>query len=167
MIKLAMDSIDFAILEELQADARITFVELGRRVGLSTPSVVERVKKLEESKVIVGYHAEVCPDKIGLSMTAIVKVTVSGERVARFAALIAEVPEVLRCHRVTGVESYILHVAVENTAHLACVIDSLMPYVSTNTSIILASPVEWGPIRPRKLHTEATGPRTRPTKCSA
>ena len=144
-----LDAIDHRLLEELQRDARLPFAELGRRIGLSTPSVSERVKKMEESGVIAGYHAEVRPEKVGLLMTAFVKVSVAGDRLTRFAKLVTEVPEVLECHRVTGNESYIIHVAVEDAAHLEEVIDSLMPYVSTNTSMIMASPISWSPVRPR------------------
>ncbi len=144
-----LDEIDLQILEELQHNARLPFAELGRRVGLSTPSAAERVHKLEESGVILGYHAEVRPEKIGLAMTAFVKVSVAGDCLSRFAELVTRVPEVIECHRVTGAESYILQVAVEGAQHLSEVIDSLMPYVSTNTSMILDSPVSWSPLRPR------------------
>jgi Lrp/AsnC family leucine-responsive transcriptional regulator len=144
-----LDAIDFRILDELQRNARIPFAELGRRLALSTPSAAERVHKLEEAGVIVGYHAQVCPEKIGLTMAAFVKVSVAGDCLARFAELVIRVPEVIECHRVTGAESYILHVAVEGAQHLEQVIDSLMPYVSTNTSMILASPISWSPLRPR------------------
>ncbi len=143
-----LDAIDAQILEELQADARIAYAELGRRVGLSTPSTAERVRKLEEAGVILGYHAHVSPQKVGLAMGAFVKISVAGERLVRFANLVRKVPEVLECHRVTGQESFLLEVAVENAAHLERVIDSLMPYVATNTSIILASPITRGAVRP-------------------
>lgn len=143
-----LDGIDRSILEELQADARLSFAELGRRVGLSTPSAAERVRKLEESGVILGYHAHISPQKVGLAMGAFVKISVAGERLVRFANLVRKVPEVLECHRVTGQESFLLQVAVEDAAHLERVIDSLMPYVATNTSIILASPITRGPVRP-------------------
>ncbi len=152
-----LDAIDFRILDELQHNARIPFAELGRRVGLSTPSTAERVHKLEESGVIVGYHAEVRPDKIGLAMTAFVKVSVAGDGLSRFAELVTRVPEVIECHRVTGSESFILQVAVEGAEHLTQVIDSLMPYVSTNTSMILASPISWNPLRPRSAGEATAG----------
>jgi len=122
--------------------------ELGRRIGLSTPATAERVRKLEESNVILGYHARVRPEEVGLTTQALVKVIVAGDRLKTFQNLVLALPEALKCHRVTGNESFILHVAVKNAAHLERVIDSLMPYVSTNTSMILASPVTWRPIKP-------------------
>jgi Lrp/AsnC family transcriptional regulator, leucine-responsive regulatory protein len=142
------DPVDLNILVELQTDAQIPFAELGRRIGLSTPSVTERVHKLEESGTIVGYHAEIRPERIGLSMGAFIKVTIAGDRLDRFGELAKKTSGIRSCHRVTGAKSYILHVAVKDAARLESMIDSLMPYIATNTSIILASPITWAPLRP-------------------
>jgi Lrp/AsnC family leucine-responsive transcriptional regulator len=139
-----IDEIDCQILGELQANARIPFAELGRRVGLSTPAVIERVHRLEESEVILGYRAA----KVGLPVRAFVKVTVAGDRLARFAAGVRKMPEVLELHRVTGAESFLVQVAVRDVTHMEEVIDQMMPYVATNTSMILASPVPWNSILP-------------------
>jgi len=143
-----IDDIDCAILAELQANARIPFAELGRRVGLSTPAVIERVHRLEERQVITGYRALVDPAKVGLPVRAFVKVTVAGDKLAKFSALVRKLPEVLQCHRVTGAESFMVQVAVRDVTHMEEVIDSMMPYVATNTSMILASPVPWNNILP-------------------
>ena len=159
-----IDEIDCAILGELQMEARIPFAELGRRVGLSTPAVIERVRRLEESGVILGYRAEVDCVKIGLPVRAFIKVTVAGDKVIKFASIAQKVPEILGCHRVTGAESYIVQIAVRDTQHMERVIDSLMPYVSTNTSLILASPVPWKPVVPKcqeDSHKEADKSRRR------
>lgn len=155
------DPVDLNILEELQMDARVPFAELGRRIGLSTPSITERVRKLEDSGTIVGYHAEIRPEKAGLSMGAFIKVSIAGDRLGQFGELAKRIPEVLSCHRVTGAESYILHVAVENAAHLESMIDSLMPYTATNTSIILASPITWAPLRPVARQSTTANRNTR------
>lgn len=144
-----IDKIDCAILQELQLAARISFSELGRRVGLSTPAVIERVRRLEETGIIVGYRAEIDSAKVGLPVRAFIKVTVAGDKLVKFASLAQKVPEVIACHRVTGSESYIVQIAVQDTQHLEKVIDSLMPYVSTNTSLILDSPVAWKPLVPK------------------
>ena len=143
-----IDEIDCEILAELQANARIPFAELGRRVGLSTPAVIERVHRLEENHVILGYRTLVDPARVGLPVRAFVKVTVAGDRLAKFAALVRNLPEVLECHRVTGAESFMVQVAVRDVAHMEEVIDAMMPYVATNTSMILASPVPWNKILP-------------------
>jgi Lrp/AsnC family leucine-responsive transcriptional regulator len=143
-----LDPMDCSILMELQWNARITFAEIGRRVGLSTPAIIERVRRLEESGVIEGYHAQINPAKVGLSVRAMIKISIAGERLAQFAAVAQKVPEVLECHRVTGSESFILQIAATDVLHMEKIIDKLMPYVATNTSIILASPVSWSPIVP-------------------
>src|ERR1039457_4326269 len=143
---LTLDPVDCKILMELQMNARVAFTEIGRRVGLSTPAVIERVRRLEESGAIEGYHARINPAKVGLPVRAVVKISIAGDRLAQFALLVQKVPEVLECHRVTGSESHIFHVGATDVGHLERIIDKLMPYVATNTSIILASPVSWSPI---------------------
>ncbi len=145
---MQLDTIDHKILKELQADGRMAFAELGRRVGLSTPAVIERVRRMEDAAVILRYAACVDPARVGLPLRAFIKITVGGDRLQHFNGLARRVPEVLECHRVTGAESYILQVAVRDLGHLETVIDSLTPYVATNTSMVLASPVPWNPVTP-------------------
>jgi Lrp/AsnC family transcriptional regulator, leucine-responsive regulatory protein len=154
-----IDDIDCDILAELQVNARISFAELGRRVGLSTPAVIERVRQLEEKQVILGFRALVDPAKVGLPVRAFVKVTVAGDKLTRFSALVRKLTEVLECHRVTGAESFMVQVAVRDVTHMEAVIDSMMPYVATNTSMILASPVPWNSILPAVRYGKK--PRTR------
>ncbi len=143
-----LDTLDRKILGELQVNARLSFAELGRRVSLSTPAIAERVRRLEDSGVITRYVALVDPAKVGLPVRAFIKITVPGDRLPHFNTLAQRVPEVRECHRVTGAESYILQVAVRDLPHLEAVIDSLTPYVATNTSMVLASPVAWNPVVP-------------------
>lgn len=150
----SLDDIDCKILAELQTNARIPFAELGRRVGLSTPAVIERVRRLEDSKVIMGYRALVDPNKVGLPVRAFIKVTVAGDKLVKFATLVRNLPEVLECHRVTGAESFMVQVAVRDVSHMEEVIDSMMPYVATNTSMILASPVPWNKVLPAVRHAK-------------
>ena len=145
---LRFDLVDTTILAELQADARLPFAELGRRVSLSTPAVIERVRKLEDSGAIRGYHAQIDPAAVGLPLRAFIKVTIAGDKLERFAAVARRVPEVRECHRVTGAESFIVQIAVRDVAHLEQVIDSLAPYVATQTSIVLASLIDWNPVVP-------------------
>jgi len=121
----------------------MSFAEIARQVGLTTPSTIERVRRLEDAGVILGYRAHVSPAALGLVMGAVIRVTVAGDRLTKFALQAAKIPEILECHRVTGSESYIVRVAVKDTQHLESVIDSMLPYVATSTSLILASPVPW------------------------
>jgi Lrp/AsnC family leucine-responsive transcriptional regulator len=143
-----LDQIDCKLLGELQANARISFADLSRKVSLSTPAVIERVKRLEENGVILGYHAQVSPAAVGRSVQAFVKVSVAGDKLLKFAQTVKKIEEVLECYRITGAESFLVLLAVRDTTHLQAVIDQMMPYVSTNTSIILDVSVRWNPIIP-------------------
>jgi Lrp/AsnC family leucine-responsive transcriptional regulator len=151
LVSDGLDALDYKILAELQANGRIAFAELGRRIGLSTPAVTERVRRMEDAAVIERYIAVVNPAKVGLPLRAFIKITVQGDRLPHFNRVAQRVPEVRECHRVTGTESYILQVAVCDLPHLEAVIDSLSPYVATNTSLVLTSPVPWNPVMPAPL----------------
>jgi Lrp/AsnC family transcriptional regulator, leucine-responsive regulatory protein len=144
-----LDDIGWNIISELQENARIPFSELGRRVGLSTPAVVERVRQMEDAGIIRGFHAEVDPAKLGFGVMAFIRVKVSGGKLRNFAEVIRFCPEALECHRVTGSESFIIKVAVTDINHLESVIDALMPYVATTTSMILSSPLPWSAVKHR------------------
>jgi Lrp/AsnC family transcriptional regulator, leucine-responsive regulatory protein len=137
-----MDSIDWKILKELQSDARISYAELGRRVGLTTPAVIERVRKLEDARVITGYRAEIDTAKIGLPITAFIRMSISGVDYSHIIEVAQSSDEVLECHRGTGGDSFILKVAVSDVEHLQTLIDKLTPYGITTTSIVLSSPVK-------------------------
>jgi Lrp/AsnC family leucine-responsive transcriptional regulator len=145
-IEHLLDDIGWRILSELQQHARMPFAELGRIVGLSTPAVTERVHKMEEAGIIVGYRAQIDPAKVGLPIMAFVNVKVGGENLNRFMEVAATHPEVLECHRVTGAESFLLKVAVADVMHLETLLDALMPYVATTTSMVLSTALAWGNI---------------------
>jgi Lrp/AsnC family transcriptional regulator, leucine-responsive regulatory protein len=144
MVHVQLDLLAWKILAELQADARLSYSELGRRVGLSTPAAAERVRRLEDSGVIEGYEARVNPARLGLAVAAFIRIRLSGsESLARkLTAAAGQMPEVLECHRCTGDESFILKVRVESVDDLQKLIDKLTPFGMTSTSLILSSPVE-------------------------
>jgi Lrp/AsnC family leucine-responsive transcriptional regulator len=137
-----IDEIDRKILKELQQDARVSYAELGRRVGLTTPAVIERVRKLEESGVITGYRAEIDTSKVGLPITAFVRMSITGVDYSHIIEVAEQSNEVLECHRGTGGDSFIMKVAVSSVEHLQEVIDRLVPYGITTTTIVLSSPVK-------------------------
>lgn len=136
------DSIDWKILTELQENARISFAELGRRVGLTTPAVIERVRKLEDAKIITGYRAQIDTAKVGLPILAFIRMSISGVDYSRIIEAVENSKEVLECHRGTGGDSFIMKVAVSDVANLQNLIDKLTPYGITTTAIVLSSPVK-------------------------
>ncbi len=137
-----IDTIDWKILKELQENARISFAELGRRVNLTTPAVIERVRKLEDAKIITAYRAEIDTAKIGLPITAFIRMSISGVDYSKIIDVAEKSSEVLECHRGTGGDSFILKVAVSDVEHLQNLIDRLVPFGITTTSIVLSSPVK-------------------------
>jgi Lrp/AsnC family leucine-responsive transcriptional regulator len=141
---LQMDQMDWRILSELQADARLSYSELGRRIGLSTPAAAERVRRLEDWGVIRGYAAVVDPERVGLAVGAFIRIRLAGpETLAqKLTGALAGMPEVLECHRCTGDESFILKVRVESVGQLETLIDKLTHFGATTTSLILSTPVE-------------------------
>ena len=138
---MAIDEIDRKVLTELQQDGRVSYAELGRRVGLTTPAVIERVRKLEDAGVITGYRAEIDPAKVGLPITAFVRMSISGVDYSHIIEVAEQSEEVIECHRGTGGDSFIMKVAVSSVEHLQEVIDRLTPYGITTTTIVLSSPV--------------------------
>jgi Lrp/AsnC family leucine-responsive transcriptional regulator len=134
--------VDVAILRSLSLDARITMADLARSVGLSAPSVAERVRRLEEAGVIRGYGARIDPAALGLGLAAYVRVRPMPGQLKRVAELLAGLEAVVRCDRVTGEDCFVARVHVRSVAELETVIDQLIPYAMTNSSIIQSAPVE-------------------------
>jgi Lrp/AsnC family leucine-responsive transcriptional regulator len=145
-----IDTIDWKILKELQENARISFAELGRRVGLTTPAVIERMRKLEDARIITGYRAEIDTTKVGLPITAFIRMSIAGVDYSHIIEVAKKSTEVLECHRGTGGDSFIMKVAVASVEHLQNLIDTLTPYGITTTSIVLSSPVKSRVIEAKK-----------------
>jgi Lrp/AsnC family leucine-responsive transcriptional regulator len=139
---MELDALSRSILKALQENARASFAEIGRKVGLSAPAVAERIQKLEAAKVIRGYHVDINPDKMGYCIQAMIAFESKNGATPGFAAFVTKVPEVIECHRVTGTYCFIMKIAVENTQHLDRLISTLSPYGECTTSIILSSPVK-------------------------
>ena len=143
-----MDSIDRRILDELQHDARLSYAELGRRVGLSSPAVSERVARLEADGVIVGYHAAVDLAQLGRPVRAVLHLQVDRARYGRSLERIQELDEVLACHRTTGSSSLLMIVAVASVEALEGLIDKLLPLGEPVTQMILSTPIARRPVTP-------------------
>ncbi len=150
-----LDATSLEILRALQEDARLSFSELGRRVGLSSPAVAERVRRLEEAGIITGYHAQVNTEKLGYALTAFIRIRTTSETCPIVSALVSELPEVLECHRITGEDCFIMRVVVSSVAHLEAVIDRLFPYGQPTTSVVLSSPVKRRVVEAYSAYQEA------------
>lgn len=150
-----MDPLDEQIVELLQDDARMTQQAIARRIGLSQPTVADRIRKLEESQVITGYAARVDPRKLGKDITAFIGVGIEHPKYFdSFARKVSGLDEILECHRVAGEDSYVLKVRTEDTRALdRLLVEALrtIPGVTrTHTTIVLASVKEETRISPAR-----------------
>jgi Lrp/AsnC family leucine-responsive transcriptional regulator len=137
----AIDDGNRRLLEELQRDARLSLAELGRRVGLSSPAVADRIARLEEAGVITGYHAEIDPRKLGWSLEVVIRIRPAPRELHKVAELAARTPEIVECQRVTGEDCYILKAHVREVDDLEELIDRFAVYGQTTTSLVHSSPV--------------------------
>ncbi|MFG6466629.1 Lrp/AsnC family transcriptional regulator [Roseateles sp. BYS87W] len=143
---IELDAHDHRILAELQADARLPMAELGRRVHLSQPAVTERVRKLEDAGVILGYRAVLDAGKLGYGIRAVIRIGNTDE--ASLLQALERSPEVLTAHGVTGEDSWIFEIAVRDVAHLREVLSRLCQQTPTSTAIILRTVREHAPLQP-------------------
>lgn len=137
----SLDDTSRRIVAELQRDGRLTIAELGRRVGLSAPAVTERLQRLEAAGVIRGYHADVEPRALGLSLSAVIRIRPAPGQLRNVADAAIETDEVVECHRITGEDCYIMRAHVRDVEHLEELIDRFTPLGQTTTSIVQSSPV--------------------------
>ncbi|AFZ69077.1 Lrp/AsnC family transcriptional regulator [Deinococcus peraridilitoris] len=139
---MKLDPTDLKILTELQQDARLSMRELGRRVDLSAPAVTERVRRLEDAGVILGYGARVAPEPLGRPITAFIGVQDSGQRDPQLVRWSEKRDGVLEVHSVTGGNSCIIKVAVEHVQALDALLGELIQMGFTcSTSIVLSTPL--------------------------
>lgn len=144
-----LDSTDWAILSELQEDARISLTELGRRVSLSASATTERVRRLESIGVITGYRAEVDLTKVGYPVLAVVRLKYPGNKHEPLHRLLAERREILECLRTTGDDCYTLKVAAGSMPHLEELVNELTDFGSTTTNLVYSQTQRYrGPEKP-------------------
>ena len=136
-----LDTVGWRILCELQENSRLSFSELGRRVGMTPPAVAERVRRLEDAGVISGYRLELDVEKLGRPLLAFVRLAVRGASSSEVSRAVADIPEVLECHHVTGEDCYVMKIAVASVHHLEGLLERLLRFGNTTTSIVISSPV--------------------------
>jgi Lrp/AsnC family leucine-responsive transcriptional regulator len=141
-IEKLLDETGWNLLVELQENGRISFTELGQRVGLTSPAVAERVRKMEEAGIILGYHARIDYTKVGLPVMAVVRLAeVGGVSCETVAMEVGQMKEVIECIRTTGDDSMVVKVVATSVEHLTRVLDRISRYGIPDTSIIRPNPM--------------------------
>lgn len=136
-----LDRIDAAIVRELYNDARIARAELARRIGLSAPSVGERVRRLEDTGVITGYGARIDPTRLGFGLTVLIRARPLPGEMDNMIEAIRSTHQIVVCDRVSGDDCFVARAHVRDVAEMEAVIDRLIPFGATNSSIVQSAPV--------------------------
>lgn len=154
-----IDLLDERILAELQANGRLTMKALAERVGLSSPAMIERVRRLEERGVIAGYRAVVAPETLGRPLAALISAEVQHADYAAFLEKVNNEPSVAECHRITGDATFLIKVHVADPAALEALVDDFSAAGGRcSAALVLSSPVPWREVTPPE---GATSPRAR------
>jgi Lrp/AsnC family transcriptional regulator, leucine-responsive regulatory protein len=130
------------LLSALQEDARLSYAELGRRIGLSPAATAERLRRLEEAGIITGYRVEIDREALGLPILAMVRMSCDGAKYRPFLKAVKAMEGVLECHHVAGGDAFIMKVVAASVTELGQVIEKLLDFGVPTTSIVFSSPVE-------------------------
>ena len=137
-----IDSLNWKILRCLQENARLSNAEIGRRVGVSSPAVSERIKKMEDLGVIEGHKTIVSPLEVGYQLKAIITLRAFMGKLKPFLLKVKTYDEVVNCYRITGDENIVMEVVFKNQKHLESFIDQLIIYGESKTQIVLSDVVK-------------------------
>ena len=140
-VSSVLDATNIQILKLLLDDPRLAMSELGRRVGMSAPAVTERVQRMQEAGVIRGARLDVDQSALGLGITAFVRVRPMPGQLQNVSELARKTPEIVECHRVTGEDCFIMKVLVGRVELLEAVLDEVLRYGNTTSSIVQSTPV--------------------------
>ncbi len=136
-----LDEADIAVLKELQLNARVSYSELARRIAKSTPTVIERIRKLEDAGIIEGSSVRLNLAKLGFGVTALIEVKTDPMRYEKILEFARNREEIRECYFVTGESSFVTRVIAPSIVHLQELIQSLSLYGSTRTSVVLSNPI--------------------------
>jgi Lrp/AsnC family transcriptional regulator, leucine-responsive regulatory protein len=137
-----IDAVDARILAALVDDARASVAVLARLVGLSAPTVSERIARLEDAGVIEGYTLTISPKALGLPIAAWLRIRPIPGQLQKVAEILRELPEIVECDRITGEDCFIARAHVASIGALEKLTDQVIPFATTNTSIIQSSPIK-------------------------
>lgn len=146
-MKVKIDGLNWKILECLQENARESFANIGRKVGLTPPAVAERVKKMEDLEILQGYKAMVSHALTGHQLKAIITLRAFMGKLKPFLVTVITFEEVINCYRITGNENIVMEVVLKDQFHLEKFIDRLIQYGETRTHIVLSNVVSNAPIK--------------------
>ncbi|GGD07072.1 Lrp/AsnC family transcriptional regulator [Hyunsoonleella pacifica] len=147
---MQIDKLNEKILKCLQVNARQSNAEIGRQVGISSPAVSERIKKMEDMGIIEGYKALVSPFEIGYQLKAIITLRAFMGKLKPFLDKVKSFDEVVNCYRITGDENIVMEVVLKDHKHLEAFIDNLIIYGESKTQIVLSRVVKQKEIIPVK-----------------
>lgn len=136
-----LDEADRRLVAALDRNGRTSIVDLARLISLSPQSTSDRIRRLEDVDVVSGYTVKLNPAALGLAIGAYIRIRPAMGELQRVAGLVAEIPEIIECDRITGDDCFIAKTFVANVGELERIIDKLLPYAQTNTAIIQSSPV--------------------------
>jgi Lrp/AsnC family transcriptional regulator, leucine-responsive regulatory protein len=137
-----LDDVDRLLIGALTDNARISTADLARFVGLSAPSVADRLRRLEEAGLVNGYTVDLDPKALGYSLTAIVRIRPLPGQLHMVEKLLVESPEVIECDKVTGDDCFIARYVLRTIDELDPILDKISQKAQTNTSIVKTSPVK-------------------------
>ncbi|MDC6367370.1 MULTISPECIES: Lrp/AsnC family transcriptional regulator [Flavobacteriaceae] len=144
---MKIDALNWQILGYLQQNARESFANIGRKVGLTPPAVAERVKKMEDMGIIEGYDTKVSYAQVGHQLKAIIMLRAFMGKLKPFLTKVNSFQEVINCYRITGNENIIMEVVLRDQSHLEKFIDELIVYGECRTHIVLSNVVANAPIK--------------------
>jgi len=147
---MKVDVLNWHILKCLQENARMSNAEIGRRIGVSSPAVAERIKKMEDAEVIQSYKTLVSPLEMGYQLKAIITLRAFMGMLKPFLEKVKTYDEVINCYRITGNENIVMEVVLKNQHHLEKFIDQLIVYGETKTQIVLSHVVNHNSVKPVK-----------------
>lgn len=141
-----IDSLNNRILQCLQEDARQSNTAIAIMVGVSSPAVGERIRKMEDAGILQGYKAIVNPEAMGYQLKAIITIRAFMGKLKPFLENVKKWEEVVNCYRITGNENIVMEVVLRNQKHLEELIDRVITYGESKTQIVLSHVVSYNPI---------------------
>lgn len=143
-----LDTTDHAIIAELQRDGRTSVAQLARAVNLSASATAERVRRLTDAGVITGYSVTVDPEALGYTVTAFVRLAYPSGNYKPFHDLVADMPEVIEAHHVTGADCFIIKVLARSMRDLERITGRLAALGGITTNVVYSSPVPARHVQP-------------------